>query len=561
MDVTRRDLLKLLGVAATAGLGPRALAEAADAPERLLDFEPLGNVTLLHLTDTHATLRPVYFREPDTVLGVGAERGKPPYLTGEAFLAAYGIPRGSPAAYALTYLDFPTLAARYGRLGGYAHLATLVKRIRAERPGKTLLLDGGDALQGSATALWSRGEDMLRATNALGVEVFTAHWEFVYGLERVRELFGDRDGGGRFTGEFLAQNVSEVGWGERVFKATTVREVGGVRIGIIGQAFPYTPIAHPRRFVPDLTFGIRDDQIQALVRELRDDQKVDCVVLLSHNGIAVDLKLASRVTGLDVILGGHTHDGLPEPIEVGRTLVVSSGSHGKFLSRLDLEVSGGRVVGHRYRLLPVLAGALAEDPAMAALVTEVRAPHEAKLGETLAVSESLLYRRGNFNGPFDEVILDALLKRADAQVAFSPGFRWGLTMVPGQAITLEDVYTHTALTYAGTWTREMTGREILTLMEDVADNLFHPDPYYRQGGDMVRVGGLTYTIEPAASIGRRIRDVRVGGRALQPARRYRATGWASLGEADGPPAWDVVADHLRSLKRVRMSSRPRVRVR
>ena len=561
MNVTRRDLLKLIATAAMAGLTPRALVEAADAPERVSgDFEPLGNVTLLHLTDTHATLRPVYLREPDTMLGVGDERGKPPYLTGEALLAAYGIRRGSPEAYALTYLDFPALAARYGKMGGYAHLATLVKRVRAERPSQTLLLDGGDALQGSATALWSRGEDMLRATNALGVEVFTAHWEFIYGLERVRELFGDRESRGRFTGEFLAQNVSEAGWGDRVFKATTVREVGGVKVGIVGQAFPYTPVAHPRRFVPDLTFGIRDDQVQALVRELRDDKKVDCVVLLSHNGIAVDLKLAARVSGLDVILGGHTHDGLPQPIEVGRTLVVSSGSHGKFLSRLDLDVQGGRVVGHRYRLLPVLAGVIPADADMARLIDEVRAPHEATLAETLAVSESLLYRRGNFNGTFDEVILDALLKRADAQVAISPGFRWGLTVVPGQPITLEDVYAHTALTYANTWTRELTGREIVALMEDVADNLFHPDPYYRQGGDMVRVGGLTYTIEPAASIGRRIRDVRVGGRPLQPARRYKATGWASLGEADGPPAWDVVADYLRSVKRVRLSPRPRVRV-
>ena len=559
-DVTRRDLLTLLGVAAAAGLTPPALAEAADAPDRLLDFEPLGNVTLLHLTDTHAQLKPVYYREPDTLLGVGAERGKPPYLTGEALLAAYGIPRGSPAAYAHTYLDFPTLAARYGRMGGYAHLATLVKRIRTERAGKTLLLDGGDALQGSATALWSRGEDMLRATNALGVEVFTAHWEFMYGLERVRELFGDRETRGRFTGEFLAQNVSEAGWGDRLFQPSTVREAGGVRVGIIGQAFPYTPIAHPRRFVPDLTFGIRDDAVQALVRELRDDRKADCVVLLSHNGIAVDLKLAARVSGLDVILGGHTHDGLPQPIEVGRTLVVSSGSHGKFLSRLDLDIQGGRVVAHRYRLLPVLAGALPADAEMAGLIQHVRAPHEAKLGETLAVSDSLLYRRGNFNGTFDEVILDALLKRADAEIAFSPGFRWGVSVVPGQTITLEDVYAHTALTYPNTWTRAMTGMEVVALMEDVADNLFHPDPYYRQGGDMVRVGGLTYAIDPAAPIGRRIRDVRVNGRALQGNRRYKATGWASLGEADGPPAWDVVADHLRALKRVRLTPRPRVRV-
>jgi sulfur-oxidizing protein SoxB len=560
MNVTRRDLVKLVATAGLVGLAPRALAEAADAAERLLEFEALGNVTLLHLTDTHAQLRPVYFREPDTRLGVGGERGTPPYLTGEALLAKYGIARGSPEAYALTYLDFPALAARYGRMGGYAHLATLVRRVRAERPGRTLVLDGGDALQGSATALWSRGDDMLRATNQLGVELFTAHWEFIYGLERVRELFGDRETRGRFAGEFLAQNVSEVGWGDRLFTPATVRELGGVRVGVIGQAFPYTPIAHPRRFVPDLTFGIREDDVQALVRELREERKADCVVLLSHNGIAVDLKLAARVSGLDVILGGHTHDGLPEPIEVGRTLVISSGSHGKFLSRLDLDVQGGRVVAHRYRLLPVLADLLPADPTMDALIHEVRAPHEAKLGEALAVSDTLLYRRGNFNGTFDEIILDALLKRADAEVAFSPGFRWGLTVVPGQAITLEDVYAHTALTYASTWTRPMTGKEILGLMEDVADNLFHADPYYRQGGDMVRVGGLTYAIDPAARIGRRIRDVRVNGRPLSTGRRYKATGWASVTDADGPPAWDVVADHLRALKRVRLTERPRVRV-
>jgi sulfur-oxidizing protein SoxB len=560
MEVTRRDLLKVAGLAAAVGLSPDALVEADEAPERLLEFESLGNVTLLHLTDTHAQLRPVYYREPDTLLGVGSERGKPPYLTGAALLAHYGIAPGSAAAYALTAVDFTALAARYGRLGGYAHLATLIKRVRAERPSRTLVLDGGDALQGSATALWSRGEDMLRATNQLGVEVFTAHWEFIYGLPRMHELFGDRERPGRFTGDFVAQNVSEAGWGDRVFRPYTVREVGGVRVGIIGQAFPYTPIAHPRRFVPDLTFGIREDQIQRLIDELRDGKRAECVVLLSHNGVAVDLKLAGRVHGLDVILGGHTHDGLPQPIQVGRTLVVNSGSHGKFLSRLDLDVRGGRVVAHRYRLLPVLAGAVPADPDMERLIHEVRAPHEARLGERLAVSESLLYRRGNFNGTFDELILDALLKRADAEVAFSPGFRWGITMVPGQPITLEDVYAHTALTYASTWTRELTGREILTIMEDVADNLFHPDPYYRQGGDMVRLGGLTYAIEPARPMGRRIRDVRVGNRPLDPIRRYKATGWASVGEADGPPAWDVVADHLRGLGHVRLDPRPRVRV-
>jgi len=558
-DVSRRDLVRLLAIAAAAGIDPRRL-DAADGPERLLEFEPLGNVTLLHLTDTHATTRPVFYREPDTLIGVGDERGRPPFLTGAELLRAYHLAPGTAEAYAYTYLDFPALAARYGRMGGYAHLATLVKRVRAARPGRTLLLDGGDTLQGSAPALWSRGEDMVRVSNQLGVDVLTAHWEFVYGIDRVRDLVGDRERRGLFAGDFVAHNVRD-GWGDRVFRPSTIREVGGVSVGVIGQAFPYTPVAHPRRFVPDLTFGIREDGVQALVNELRDDRKADLVVLLSHNGISVDRKLAARVRGLDVILGGHTHDALPQPIVVGRTLVVNSGSHGKFLSRLDLDVRRGRIAAHRYRLIPVLARHVPEDAEMARLLRELASPWEAKLGERLAVSESLLYRRGNFNGTFDELILDALLKRFDAQVAFSPGFRWGVTILPGQEITLADVYAHTALTYANTWVRELTGREIHAIMEDVADNLFHPDPYYRQGGDMVRLGGLTYAIDPAQALGRRISDIRVGARPLEPARRYKTAGWASVAtEADGPPAWDVVADHLRRLGRIRLDPRPRVRV-
>ncbi len=559
MDVSRRDLLTLLAVAAGAGLAPRSV-ESADGPARLYAFEPLGNVTLLHITDAHATLRPVFYREPDSVIGVGAERGRPPFLTGPELLRAYHVAPGTVEAYAYTYLDFAALASRYGRMGGYAHLATLVRRIRDERAGRTLVLDGGDTIQGSATALWSRGEDMVRVSNQLGVDVFAPHWEFVYGIDRVKELFGDRERKGLFGGDFVAHNVTELNWAQRPFHPYTIREVGGARVGVIGQAFPYTPVSHPRRFVPDLTFGIREDGVQSLVNELRDEKKVDLVVLLSHNGIAVDLKLAGRVHGLDVVLGGHTHDALPQPILVGGTLVVNSGSHGKFLSRLDLDVQRGRVRAYRYRLLPVLAQEVPADPDMARLIEEIRQPYEAKLSERLAVSETLLYRRGNFNGTFDELLLDALLRGADAQIAFSPGFRWGSTVVPGQEITLEDVYAHTAVTYPNTWVREIAGSEIHQLMEDVADNLFHPDPYYRQGGDMVRLGGLTYTIDPSKRVGWRIRDIRVAGRAMDPNRRYKATGWASLTEVDGPPAWDVLAGHLRSLGRVKLTPRARVRV-
>jgi S-sulfosulfanyl-L-cysteine sulfohydrolase len=563
MEVTRRDFVKLLAIAGALGFTEHDRLWAALAPEQLLSFEPLGNVTLLHTTDSHATLLPVHYREPDTLLGVGPEKGQPPYLTGAEFLRHYGLKRGTAEAYALTHVDFAELARRYGRMGGFAHIATMVKQVRAERPGRTLMLDGGDTLQGSATALWTDGEDMLEAVNQLGVDVMAPHWEFTLGIERVKEVFGDKDKRGKFRGDFLSQNVVDISWGppgEPVFHPYVVRELGGVRLGILGQAFPYTPVSHPQRFMPDLSFGIRDEQMQKHVDELRGEKRVDAVVLLSHNGVAVDLKLATRVRGIDVILGGHTHDGIPRPIKVGETLVINSGAHGKFLSRLDLDVRDRRIAGYRYKLIPVLSQFIPADPEMEGLIKRVRAPFEAKLGEQLAVSESLLYRRGNFNGSFDEIVLDALLKHYDAQVAFSPGFRWGVTVLPGDPISLEQVYTHTALSYPNTWSREMTGADIKTVMEDVADNLFNPDPYYRQGGDMVRVGGVSYTIDPAAKMGGRITDLRIGGKPMQADRRYKAAGWASMMEVDGPPVFDVVAGHLRRVKQVKVDTRSRVRV-
>jgi S-sulfosulfanyl-L-cysteine sulfohydrolase len=564
MEVTRRDFVKLLAIAGGLGITDRNQLWAALQPEKLLEFEPLGNVTLLHMTDSHATLRPVYFREPDTLLGIGPEVGHPPFLTGDAFLDYYAIKRGTLESHALTYLDFTEMARRYGRMGGYAHIATMVKKVRAERPGKTLLLDGGDTLQGSATSLWTDAEDMVQAINQLGVDVMCPHWEFTFGIDRVKEIFGDKDSRGSFKGDFIAQNVMDVSWGppgEGVFHPYVIREVGGVRLGILGQAFPYVPISHPLRFVPDLSFGIRDEQAQRYVDELRNEHKVDAVILLSHNGVAVDLKMADRVRGIDVILGGHTHDGIPRPIKVGNTLVINSGAHGKFLSRLDLDVRDGRVVDFRFKLTPVLSQYIPADPEMAALIDTIRAPYAGKLEEHLAVSDTLLYRRGNFNGTMDEILLDSMLKHYDAEVAFSPGVRWGISVLPGDPITLEDVYSHTALTYPNTWSREMTGAEIKTIMEDVADNLFNKDPYYRQGGDMVRVGGVSYTIHPERNVGQRITDLQIGGAPMSPDKRYKAAGWASMMEVDGPPIFDVVAEHLRKVKQVSIDTTSRVRVR
>jgi sulfur-oxidizing protein SoxB len=547
--VNRREFLELLAAAAAAGLAldaRQALAQGdADALYHLPRF---GNVSLLHVTDTHAQLLPIYFREPSANIGAGNAAGKPPHLVAEHLLKAFGVKPGSPEAYAFTCLDFERAARLYGKAGGFAHLATLVKRVRADRPG-ALLLDGGDTWQGSAVALWTKGADMIAAQKLLGVDVMTAHWEFTYGAERVKQAIAT-DLAGRI--EFVAQNVKTQDFGDPVFKPWTLRQVSGIPIAIVGQAFPYTPIAHPRHLVPEWTFGIQEEELQRHVDAVRANG-AQVVVLLSHNGMDVDLKLASRVHGIDVILGGHTHDAVPQPSVVanprGRTLVTNGGSNGKFLGVLDLQVRDGKLTDFRYRLLPVFANLLPADPAMDTLVRRLRAPYEARLAEKLAVTEGLLYRRGNFNGTFDQLIVDAMLEVKGAQIAFSPGFRWGTTVLSGETITLEHVMDQTAITYPQCTLNDLTGERIKAILEDVSDNLFNPDPYLQQGGDMVRVGGLTFACSPRARPGARISDLRVAGKPVDPNRTYKVAGWASVQENPvGEPIWEVVAQYLRDKK-------------
>ncbi len=538
----RREFLRLLALAAAAGASLRADLSAAQAAAELYDAPPFGKLSLLHITDTHAQLLPTYFREPSVNIG----KGTPPHLVGEALLKHYRIESDSARAHAFTHLRFESAARRYGKVGGFAHLATLVKQLRASRP-HSLLLDGGDSWQGSATALWTKGADMIAAQKLLGVDVMTGHWEFTYGAERLQQGVKELA-----PIEFLAQNVRTSDFEDRVFKPYSLRMVNGFSLAIIGQAFPYVPIAHPRHFVPQWTFGIQERRLQALVDEAYA-KGAHTVVLLSHNGLDVDLKLAARVRGIQVILGGHTHDGLPAPIFVGGTLVTNAGCNGKFVGVLDLDFKGTRLASYRYRLLPVFANLLPADRDMAALITKLRAPFQSRLDEKLALTEGLLYRRGNFNGTWDQLIVDALREAQGAQIAFSPGFRWGTTLLPGDAITREQLMAQTAITYPYATLTELTGAEIKNVLEDVCDNLFNPDPYLQQGGDMVRVGGLTYACAPGESIGRRISDLRVGGKPLDAARRYKVAGWAPVAEgAKGEPVWDVLENYLKAHKVVRL---------
>jgi S-sulfosulfanyl-L-cysteine sulfohydrolase len=547
--LSRRDFIQAASAAAAimgAGLS-RAAAQQRLTQTDLLAFQPVGNVTLVHMTDLHAQIVPLYFREPSVNLGVAEVKGLPPHVTGKGFLDSYGIAAGSPLAYALTDQDFSALAKSYGRLGGLDRIATIVKAIRAEREGRTLFLDGGDTWTNSYTSLVTKGQDVIDCMALLKPDAMTAHWEFTLGEARMKEAIAS------LGFPFLAQNVRDAEWNdEEVFKAFAMFERGGVKIAVIGQAFPYTPIANPRWMIPSWSFGIRDEAMQKQVDAARADG-AQLVVVLSHNGFDVDRKMAARVRGIDVILTGHTHDALPDVVKVGNTLLIASGSHGKFVSRLDLDVRDGGIKAYRYKLIPVFADAIEPDAAVAAKIREVRAPHEAMLRETVGHTETLLYRRGNFNGTLDDVICDALLAERDAEIALSPGFRWGVSLLPGQAITREDVYNATAITYPAAYRTTMSGARLKDVLEDVADNLFNPDPYYQQGGDMVRVGGLTYTIDLNAAMGNRISDMRLArsGQAIAAEKDYTVAGWASVNEGtEGPAIWDIVFAHLQRRKTV-----------
>ena len=562
MNLSRREFIRLMGLAGAAGLVPATGLCAGEASSALYDMPAFGNARILHFTDCHAQLNPIYFREPNVNIGVGAARGKAPHLVGRHLLERFSFAPESIEAHAFTYLNFTEAARIYGKVGGFAHLTTLVRKLQAEyAQGRSLLLDGGDTWQGSGTALWTRGGDMIEACNLLGVDVMTGHWEFTY---QDAEVLANAE---RFAGEFVSQNcklretslfdyeLGDIGdYNEdsgHIFKPYTIREMGDLRIAVVGQSFPYTPIANPQRFIPDWTFGINEDDMQQIVDQARDEEKPDGLILLSHNGMDVDLKMASRVSGIDAIFGGHTHDGVPGAISVsnsgGKTLVTNAGSNGKFLGVMDMDYRQGKLRDFRYRLLPVFSNLLQPDAEMVALIERVREPYLPQLQEELAVAEELLFRRGNFNGSFDQVICDALRVEGDAQISLSPGFRWGTTVLPGQAITMEHVMDQTCITYPETYVREMTGENLKLILEDVADNLFNEDPYYQQGGDMVRLGGLDYSIDPQAGAGERIADMQLDdGRRIEASKNYKVAGWATVGSVSpGPPIWDVVADYLR----------------
>jgi sulfur-oxidizing protein SoxB len=561
--ISRRDFLQV-SMAASALYGAsgfgnwgRLAAQQRLTQDDLLNFDTFGNVTLIHVTDIHAQMKPIYFREPEINLGVGGARGQMPHITGADFRRAYGIADGSPSHYALTYNDFSALAGTYGRVGGLDRVATVINAIRADRPD-ALLLDGGDTWHGSYTCYHTEGQDMVNVMNALNPDAMTFHWEFTLGSERVQEIVEN------LSFSALGQNIFDAEWDEpsELFPPYKMFERGGTKIAVIGQAFPYMPIANPGWMFPEYSFGIRDERMQEMVDEVRD-MGAEVVVVLSHNGFDVDKKMASRVSGIDVILSGHTHDALPEPVLVNETIIVASGSNGKFVSRVDLDVRDGRMMGFKHKLIPIFSDIITPDAQVAALIDEQRAPYINELTEVIGQSESLLYRRGNFNGSWDDLICQALIDEREADISMSPGVRWGPSILPGQDITREDIWNVTSMTYGKAYRTEMTGEFIHVILEDVADNLFNVDPYYQQGGDMVRIGGMGYRIDINQPQGSRITELTLlkTGERIDPAKTYVVAGWASVNEGtEGPQIWDVVEDYIRKQGTVSVAPNNSVKV-
>ncbi|MGH0001251.1 thiosulfohydrolase SoxB [Pseudovibrio ascidiaceicola] len=556
--ISRRDFLQA-GVAAAAIFGagnfPVLAARQALTQNQLLDFKTTGNVTIIHFTDCHAQVKPIWFREPSVNIGVGAQKGLLPHITGQDLLNAFNYQTGTPEAYALTSEDFVSLARSYGKMGGLDRVSTIVKAIRSERPD-ALFLDGGDTWHGSMTALKTDGQDMVNLMNALNPDAMTSHWEFTYGIDRVNEIVEE------LPFPFLGANIFDNEWDEPAFEPYKIFERGGAKVAVIGQAFPYMPIANPGWMFPNLSFGIREARIQQMVEEVKQEG-ADVVVLLSHNGFDVDRKVAQQVSGIDVILSGHTHDAVPEPVKVGKTMIIASGSNGKFVSRLDLDVDKNGIKDFTYKLIPVFSDVIDPDPEMAALIEKERAPFKEELEEVIGTTDSLLYRRGNFNGTWDDLICQALIEERDADIALSPGFRWGPSLLPGDNITREDIHNATSMTYPNAYRTEMTGQYLHEILEDVADNLFNPDPYYQQGGDMVRVGGMGYSIDVSKPVGERVSNMTLlkTGETIDPAKTYVVSGWASVGEdTEGPEIWQVVEDYISRKGTITMDPNSTVRV-
>lgn len=570
MDITRRDFFHLAGVlgastflaGCSSSTTTSSMLPSDISASTLMDMKPVGNVSILHICDLHAHLKPLYWREPSTLISAPELVGNPGFICGKNFMNYYGVKDDSLDAYFDTYLNFDELAKKFGKMGGVAHIKTIANEVRRDRGEQNVLfLDSGDTWQGTAVALWTKGEAIVKAQNDLGIDVMVGHWEFTYGKERVAELIG------KLNAKFIAQNIiNNDQWSDKfeelVFEPYTIKVVGGHKIGIIGQAFPFTSTANPKHFTEGWSFGINTESLQKYVDKLRIEEKVEAVLLLSHDGFSVDQEVAKKVKGIDFILSGHTHDPAPKPIKINNTVILISGSHGKYVSRLDLDIKNGKVVDYGYKLIPVASDLIPADPKTQALVNQIYAPYEEKLSEVLGKTKHTLYKRDTFFSTYDALIGDAIKDTMDSEIAFTPGYRWGTTIPAGSAVTLDSVFDMTAITYPEVYTFELKGDRIKALLEDIADNVFNANPMYQQGGDMSRLAGIHYEIKVGAQTGNRINNIKVNGKPLDTNKNYKISSWGgnlqnagtNLQESKIAPVYDVTANYIRKKGLIDISS-------
>ncbi len=571
MEVSRRDFMHLcaifgLGLATSSSASAQSIKNIS--LEDIYSFKDMGNFTLLHMCDMHAHLKPLYWREPSTLISAKNLVGTPGFLCGEAFAKHYGLEPSSLDAYFDTHINFEELAKKFGKMGGIAHMKSVLEHVRKTRGKENVLfLDSGDTWQGTGVALKTRGEAIVKAQNYLGVDVMVGHWEFTYGKERVKELLEMLDA------KFISQNiVGDDPFGESfeelIFEPYTIEERGGAKIGIIGQSFPFTPTANPKEFTEGWSFGLRLDTLQEYVDELRDEHKVDCVVVLSHDGFSVDQEVARKVSGIDFILSGHTHDPSPSPIVINNTVIVIAGSHGKYIGRLDVDARGGKVRGYEYKLIPIASNIIPADSEGEKLIEELYAPFAAEMNEVLGKTKNILYKRDTFFSTFDQLINDAIMDEMKCDISFTPGYRWGTTVLAGEDILMDNVYEMSATTYPDVYTFELKGKAIANLLEDIADNVFNENPLYQQGGDMSRLGGASYDIAVTNKTGTRISNLKIGGKPIELEKIYIVSSWGGNLQNAGSnlqkdkirPVYDIVRDYIKRKKVVDVSNKGNVRL-
>ncbi len=565
MDINRRDFMQIamaLGIIGVAGAGTNLFAGEAGKEKiknltftDIVDFEAKGKATILHICDLHAHIKPLYWREPSTLISAKNLVGTPGFICGDSFMEHYGIKAGSLDQYFDTHNNFSELAKKFGKMGGISHMKPIIDHVKKSRGSENvLLLDSGDTWQGTAVALKTKGEAIIDAQNYLGVDVMVGHWEFTYGKERVMELIG------KLKGEFISQNVLDNDpfsdtFEEPVFPPYTIKEIGGAKIGIIGQSFPFTSTANPKRFTENWSFALRHESLQEHVDHLRVKEKVDCIVVLSHDGFSVDQELAKKVKGIDFILSGHTHDPSPEPIIVNNTVIIISGSHGKYIGRLDLDIKDKKVAGYNFKLIPVASNLIPADKEGDELIAKAYKPFDSELNEVLGTTKNILYKRDTFYSTFDSLIGQAIQYKVKSDIVFTPGYRWGTTVLPDGEILKDNVYEMTAITYPEVYTFDLKGEVIANLMEDIADNVFNANPLLQQGGDMSRLTGASYSIKIDAPSGKRISEFMIGGKPIDINKTYRVSSWGGNLQSAGinmdketPAVYEIVSDYIRKKK-------------